>query len=171
LRVSSGLVVVDPLDFNPVRYCMPFPLSMQGDVGAAVADAHAGRTESPAALGARDEEKGPWLLPDLFKHFSVDWVLSWSGLSFAFYDDALREHWADRLDEGAPITNEIRAEYVRELIGTDQFRNECDDALNAAIAVPLQASDGRAALLSGRGARQGNFGFGFEWLGVYRDAD
>jgi N-formylglutamate amidohydrolase len=177
VRASRGAVVIDPVRFDPVRHGMPFPPSMQGDVDEAVADAHAGRAESPAAarlaaaLGARDEEEGPWLLPDLFEHFFVGWVLSLSGLSFKLEDDAMRERWADLIDEDAPITDAMRAEYARDLIGTDQFGNECEDALNAAIAVPLRASDGRVAVLCGGGAQQGNVGFGFEWWGVYRDAD
>ncbi len=156
---------------------MPFAPSMQGDVDEAVADAHAGRAESPAAarlaaaLGARDEEKGPWFLPDLFEHFLVAWVLSLPGLSFKLDDDALRDRWEDLIDEDAPITDAMRAEYARGLIGTDQFGIECDDALNAAIAMPLRASDGRVAVLCGAGAQQGNVGFGFKWWGIYRDAD
>jgi N-formylglutamate amidohydrolase len=177
VHASRDPVVIDPARFDPALHGMPFPPSMQGDVDEAVADAHAGWAESPAAarlaaaLGARDEEEGPWLLPDLFEHFFVGWVLSLSGLSFKLEDDAMRERWADLIDEDAPITDAMRAEYARDLIGTDQFGSECDDALNAAIAVPLRASDGRVAVLCGGGAQQGNVGFSFEWWGVYRDAD
>jgi N-formylglutamate deformylase len=174
---SRGPVVVDPVRFDPARHSMPFPSSMQGDVDEAVADAHAGHAESPAAarlaaaLRARGEEEGPWLLPDLFEHFFVGWVLSLPGLSFKLEDDAMRERWADLIDEDAPITDAMRAEYARDLIGTDQFGSECDDALNAAIAVPLRASDGRVAVLCGGGAQQGSVGFGFDWWGVHRDAE
>jgi hypothetical protein len=177
MRASRGPIVVDPVRFDKARHDMPFPPSMQSDVDAAVADAHAGRTESPAAarlaaaLGARDEEEAPWLLPDLFEHFFVDWVLCLSGPSSQLYDDAMRERWEDLNDADASIAEAMRAGYVRELIGTEQFGSACHGALKAVIALPLRRSDGRVAVLCGGRAQQGNVGFGFEWRGVHRDAE
>ncbi len=92
-------------------------------------------------------------------------------LSSQLYDEALRDRWEDLVDEDVVITDAMRADSVRELIGTDKFGSECDDALYGAIALPLRASDGCAAVLCGGGAQQGNVGFGFQRWGAHRDAE
>jgi hypothetical protein len=117
--------MIDPVRFDPARHGMPFPPLMLGDVDEAVADARAGSAESPAAarlaapLGARDDEEGPWLVPDLSENFFADWVLRLYGLSSELHDNDMRERFEDLNDTDAPVTDTMRAGYVRGLIGTD----------------------------------------------------
>lgn len=164
--------MIDPSSFDPLRPEALFPESLRAEVDQAVADAQAGRTDSPAAvrlaaaLGARDEEDGPWHFPDLFDRFFANWTVSLPGLSVHLDDDQLLDTWADLVDDRAAVTDAMRVEYVRHSAGSSHF-----DVYLAVIAVPLRAADGRSAVIGCTGAQQGNVGFEVQWHGVHPDVE